>query len=85
MTKLLEKALKRARRLLPDDQDQIALATFTLSDQDEESEAIEPAHIPAVLEGFAQANRREFATDAKVEAAFRRFERESLAFRALEP
>ena len=32
------------------------------------------AHLPAVLEGLAQAKRRQFATDAEVEAAFRRFE-----------
>jgi aspartyl/asparaginyl-tRNA synthetase len=29
----------------------------------------------AVLEGLAQAKRREFATDDEVEAAFRRFDR----------
>jgi hypothetical protein len=37
-------------------------------------EEIDPAHLPAVLEGLAQARRKEFATDADVEAAFRRFE-----------
>ena len=36
-------------------------------------EEIEPAHLPAALEGLAQAKRKEFATDAEVEAAFRRF------------
>jgi hypothetical protein len=35
---------------------------------------VDPAHLPAVLEGLAQAKRREFATDAEVEAVFRRFE-----------
>ena len=39
-----------------------------------EPEEIDPAHLPAVLEGLAQAKRRQFATDAEVEAAFRRFE-----------
>ncbi len=39
-----------------------------------EPEEIHPAHLPAVLEGLAQAKRRPFATDAEVEAAFRRFE-----------
>jgi hypothetical protein len=37
-------------------------------------EKIDPAHLPAVLEGLAQAKRREFATDDEVEAAFRRFD-----------
>jgi len=40
-----------------------------------EPEAIDPIHLPDVLEGLAQAKRRQFATDAEVEAAFRRFDR----------
>ena len=74
MTKLLEKALEAVRRLPPDSQDEIALAMLTLSGQEGEPEEIDPAHLPAVLEGLAQAKRRQFATDAEVEAAFRRFE-----------
>lgn len=75
MTKLLEKALEAVRRLPPDSQDEIALAMLTLSGNEGEPEAIDPAHLPAVLEGLAQAKRRQFATDAEVEAAFRRFEK----------
>lgn len=74
MTKLLEKALEAVRRLAPHDQDQIALAMLTLTGSDGELEEIDPAHLSAVLEGLAQAKRREFATDAEVEAAFRRFD-----------
>jgi hypothetical protein len=74
MTKLLEKALEAVRRLSADDQDEIALAMLNLAGNDE-LEDIDPAHLPEVLEGLAQARRREFATDADVEAAFRRFER----------
>ena len=74
MTKLLEKALEAVRRLPPDSQDQIALAMLSLSVNDGEPEKIDPADLPAVLEGLAQARRGEFATDAEVEAAFRRFE-----------
>jgi hypothetical protein len=74
MTKLLEKALEAVRRLPPDSQDQIALAMLSLSGNEGEPEEIDPAHLPAVLEGLAQAKRRQFATDADVEAAFRRFE-----------
>jgi hypothetical protein len=73
MTKLLEKALEAVRRLPPDSQDEIALAMLTLSGHEGEPEEIDPAHLPAVLEGLAQAKRRQFATDAEVEAAFRRF------------
>ena len=74
MTKLLEKALEAVRRLPPDSQDQIALAMLSLSGKEGEPEEVDPAHLPAVLEGLAQAKRRQFATDAEVEAAFRRFE-----------
>jgi hypothetical protein len=75
MTKLLEKALEAVRRLPPDSQDHIALAMLSLSANDGEPEKIDPADLPAVLEGLARARRREFATDAEIEAAFRRFER----------
>jgi hypothetical protein len=74
MTKLLEKALEAVRKLPPDSQDQIAQAMLTMTGQEAEPEAIDPAHLPAVLEGLAQAKGREFANDTAVEAAFRRFE-----------
>lgn len=74
MTKLLEKALEAVRRLPPDSQDEIALAMLTLSGQEGEPQEIDPAHLPAVLEGLAQAKSRQFATETEVEAAFRRFE-----------
>jgi hypothetical protein len=75
MTKLLEKALEAVRRLPPDSQDEIALAMLTLTGNDGDPEEIDAAHLPGVLEGLAQAKRRQFAIDDEVEAAFRRFER----------
>jgi len=75
MTKLLERALEAVSRLSPDTQDEIARAMLRLAVSDVEPEAIDAAHLPAVLEGLAQAKRREFASDAEVEAAFRRFDR----------
>jgi hypothetical protein len=74
MTKLLEQALEAVRRLPPDSQDEIAHAMLRFAARDE-PEPVDPAHLPAVLEALAQAKRREFATDAEVEAAFRRFDR----------
>jgi hypothetical protein len=74
MTKLLDKALETVRRLPPDSQDHIALAMLTLAGNEGEPEDIDAAHLPAVLEGLAHAKRRQFATDAEVEAAFRSFE-----------
>jgi hypothetical protein len=47
---------------------------LTLAGDVEEPEQIDPAHLSAVLEGLAQAKRRQFATDDEVEAAFRRFD-----------
>jgi hypothetical protein len=67
--------MEAVRRLPPDGQDEIALAMLTLTGNEGEPEEIDPGHLPAVLEGLAQARRRQFATDDEVEAAFRRFER----------
>jgi hypothetical protein len=75
MTKLLDKALEAVRRLPPESQDEIALAMLTLSGNEDEPEDIDPAHLSTVLAGLAEARRREFASDAEIEAAFRRFDR----------
>jgi hypothetical protein len=75
MTKLLERALEAVSRLSPDTQDEIARAMLRLVASDGEPEVVDAAHLSAVLEGLAQAKRREFASDAEVEAAFRRFDR----------
>ena len=74
MTKLLQQALEKVRRLPADSQDEIARAMLTLAGDEGEPEEIDPAHLPDVLESLAQAKRREFATDAEIEAAFRRFD-----------
>lgn len=74
MTKLFDKALQAIRRLPAERQDEIARTILRLVDDDEEPEPIEPADLPAVLAGLAQARRNEFASDEEVEAAFRRFE-----------
>jgi hypothetical protein len=74
MTKLLDKALEEVRRLSAHSQDKIALIILNLAARDGEPEPIDSAHLPAVLDGLAQAKRREFATDAEVEAVFRRFD-----------
>jgi len=74
MTKLLEKAVEAVRQLSPEEQDEIARAMLHLADHSGEPESIDPAHLPAVLEGLAQAKRRQFASDEEVEAAFRRFD-----------
>jgi hypothetical protein len=44
-----------------------------LASHEGEPKTIDPRDLPAVLNGLALAKRREFATDAEVEAALRRF------------
>jgi hypothetical protein len=63
------------RQLPPERQDEIAHAMVVLAGDEVEPEEIDPAHLSDVLESLAQARRREFATDAEVEAVFRRFDR----------
>jgi hypothetical protein len=75
MSKLLEKAIEAVRKLPADSQDEIARAMLSLCGNDGEPEIIDPDDLSAVLEGLAQARRREFATDEEVEAALRRFDR----------
>lgn len=74
MTKLLEQALEAVRRLPSDTQDEIALAMLHLAGADE-AEPIDPAHLPAILEGLSQARLRQFATEGEVESALRAFDR----------
>ena len=73
MTKLLEKAAELVRQLPPRSQDEIAAAMLNLAAGDAKAEEIDPAHLPAVLEGLEQARRGEFAADEDVEALFRQF------------
>jgi hypothetical protein len=74
MTKLLEQAVEIARALPPEMQDEIARLVLHMAADEGQPEEIDPAHLPDVLRSLARAERREFATDAEVEAAFRRFE-----------
>jgi hypothetical protein len=75
MTKLLDKALEAVRRLPAESQDEIARTVLHLVGGDHEPEPIDPEHLAAVLEGLAQAKAGQFATEAEIEAAFRRFDR----------
>ena len=75
MTKLLEKAIEAVRELPPAEQDAIAHTMLGLAslENDEPPEDIDPADLPSVLEGLADAQAGRFATPEEVEAAFRRF------------
>jgi hypothetical protein len=73
MTELLEKAVAAVRRLSPEEQVDIARIMLRPASREEEPEPIDPDHLSAVLEGLTHADRRDFASDAEVEVAFRRF------------
>ena len=75
MSKLLEQAIEAVRRLPASSQDDIARTILRLAGSEAEAEPVDAAHLAAVLDGLAQAKRREFAADDEVEAAFRRFDR----------
>jgi hypothetical protein len=60
--------------LPPEAQGAIARTILQITQVDGELEPVVPEHLRAVLEGLAQANRRHFATDEDIEAAFRRFD-----------
>ena len=45
-----------------------------LASGDDEPQPVDPAHLPAILRGLAEAGRGAFAGDEEVEAAFRCFE-----------
>jgi hypothetical protein len=72
MTKLLEEALEAVRRLPPDGQDSIARAMLTLAGGNSAPDTIDPAHLADVLDGLAEAERGEFASDDEVQVAFGR-------------
>lgn len=76
MSTILDEAVDAVRALPASAQDEIARAmlALALAGGDGEPEFIDPDHLPAVLDGLAQARRREFATPEQVEAAFRRFD-----------
>ncbi len=74
MTELLDRAIASVRNLDPEEQDRIASAMLSLVDEDEPEE-IDPEHLPGVLQGLAEADRGEFASDEEVAAVFRNFGR----------
>ncbi len=71
MTKLLDKAIEAARRLTPEEQDEIAQMILSMAEGEDLDNDIEPDHLAAINKGIAQADRREFATKERIAAVFR--------------
>jgi hypothetical protein len=74
MTELLEKAIATVTRLDPARQDEIARIMLAVSGEEKEPEDIDPEDLPHVLEGLAQAERGEFASEEQIKATFARFD-----------
>lgn len=72
MTKLLEKAIAKARELPEDDQDSIAVMLLSMTSDDLEIEPVDDATRAAILEGLAQARRGEFVPDEEIAALWKR-------------
>lgn len=70
MTKLLEKAIARARELPAEDQDAVALAMLAMAD--ERPLALDAETRAAIREGLEQARRRQFVSDDEIEALWNR-------------
>ena len=72
MTKLLEKAIARARELPDDDQDSVAIMLLSMTSEDPQIDPIDDATRAAIVEGLPQARRGEFVPDEEIEALWRR-------------
>jgi hypothetical protein len=71
MTKLLDRALKVARSLPPETQDDIARVVLRLSGADDEAPLpLTPEEQAAIAASKSAARRGEFATDEQVRAAW---------------
>jgi predicted transcriptional regulator len=77
MTKLLDDEVDALRAVPASKQDEIARALISLTRGELESgsdeEELDPADIPGLLEGIADADAGRFATDEDMEAIFARF------------
>jgi len=72
MTKLLEKAIARARELPEEDQDSIAVMLLSMTSEDPKIDPVDDETRAAILEGLGQARRGEFVPDAEIEAIWKR-------------
>jgi hypothetical protein len=68
MTKLLDQAIEAARRLPPEEQDDIARAILQLAGDDVEPVPLTPEERQVIEKSKAAAARGEFATDEEVRA-----------------
>ena len=72
MIKVLEKAIEQIKDLSPERQAYAALVLNQIASDDDTPFEVPAEHRAAILEGLAQADRGEFASDTEVERALRR-------------
>lgn len=77
MTKLLDKAVAKARSLPDRAQDELALAMLNIADQLEEPEdepvALDAETRAAILDGLAEVERGEYVTEEEMAELWKRF------------
>jgi len=73
MTKLLEKAIERARELSEDEQDSLALAILAIAEDPSAHQPLDDETRAAIRRGLKEAERGDFATEEEVAALWRRY------------
>jgi predicted transcriptional regulator len=72
MTKLLEKAIAKARELSDEDQDAVAVAVLSMTEEKSPEGQLDDETRRAIREGLEQARRGEFVADEEIEALWKR-------------
>jgi hypothetical protein len=72
MTKLLEQAIAKVRKLPDDEQDALAAVILSMADADASGVPLDEDATAAIREGLAQTERSEFASDEVVAEANKR-------------
>lgn len=75
MLDVVEEAVAAIHALPTERREELARLVLRIAKADDAPEDIDPAHLPAVLEGLEEAERREFASEDEVAAVFRSFDR----------
>ena len=73
MTKLLEKAIERARELSDEEQDALALAMLTIAEEPGLQEPLDEETRAALQRGLEEVRRGAIASDEEVAALWRRY------------
>ncbi len=68
MQATIDQAIDALRKLSPERQTDLADYIVHLATDDSEPEEVDPADLPAVLEGLEQAKRRQFASPERAAA-----------------